>query len=65
MVFALFKKFLPIPDFSGGPVFKTASNSGGVGSTPDQWTKIPRADKKKERNLTYPKTIIIVFYFVL
>ena len=36
-------------DFPGGPVVKTSSsNAGGVGSTPDQGAKIPRASRPKK-----------------
>ena len=37
-------------DFPGGPVVKTSSsNAGGVGSTPDQGAKIPRASRPKSQ----------------
>ena len=69
MVFALFKKFLSIPDFSGGPMVKTALPIQGAWVQPLiselRSHMLTTEKKKKERNLTYPKAIIIVFYFVL
>ena len=58
IVIALFKKFLPIPDFFGGPVFlqnteDCASNAGGMGLTADQQTKIPHTDKRKEKERNF------------
>ena len=40
-------------DFPSNPVVKTLpSNVGGVGSIPDQGTKIPHASQPKKQNIT-------------